>query len=90
MYLVVLWAFAPSAVKMMKMFSWFAGAFAICMCFQKLQRFELSRPPYKSIVHFSKNQHDYKYIYYNSSIYNKSIKRHVIDTILPVFGLFRQ
>ncbi len=55
MYLVVLWAFAvyffiwafaPSAVKMMKMFSWFAGAFSICMCFLKLQRVELSRPPY--------------------------------------------
>ncbi len=26
-----LWAFAPSAVKMMKMFSWFAGAFSICV-----------------------------------------------------------
>ncbi len=29
-----------------KMFSWFAGAFSICMCFLKLQRVELSRPPY--------------------------------------------
>ncbi len=34
-------AFAPSAVKMMKMFSWFAGAFSICMCFLKLQLVEL-------------------------------------------------
>ncbi len=46
LYLLVLWAFAPSAVKMMNMFSWFAGAFSICMCFLKLQRVELSRPPY--------------------------------------------
>ncbi len=45
-YLVVLWAFVPSAVKMMKMFSWFADTFSICMCFLKLQRVELSRPPY--------------------------------------------
>ncbi len=42
LYLFVLWA---SAVKIMKMFSWFAGAFSICMCFLKLQRVELSRPP---------------------------------------------
>ncbi len=27
------------------MFSWFAGAFSICMCFLKLQRVELSQPP---------------------------------------------
>ncbi len=33
------------AVKPMKMFSLFAGAFFICMCFLKLQRVELSRPP---------------------------------------------
>ncbi len=26
-------------------FSWFAGAFSICMCFLKLQRVELSWPP---------------------------------------------
>ncbi len=45
LYLFALWAFAPSAVKMMKIFSWFAGAFSICMCFLKLQRVELSRPP---------------------------------------------
>ncbi len=31
LYLFVLWAFAASAVKMMKMFSWFAAAFSICM-----------------------------------------------------------
>ncbi len=46
LYLVVLWAFAAPAVKLMKMFSWFAGAFSIGMCFLKLQRAELSRPPY--------------------------------------------
>ncbi len=46
LYLFVLWAFAPSAVKMMKFFSWFAGAFSICMCFL-LQRVELSQPPYR-------------------------------------------
>ncbi len=46
LYLFVLWAFAPSTVKIMKMFSFFAGAFSICMCFLKLQRVELSRPPY--------------------------------------------
>ncbi len=45
LYLFVLWAFVSSAVKMMKMFSWFAGAFSICMCFLKLQLVELSRPP---------------------------------------------
>ncbi len=50
MYLVVLWAFAPSAVKMLNFFSWFAGAFSICMCFLKLQRVELSQPPYYSVV----------------------------------------
>ncbi len=44
-YLFVLWAFAPLAVKLMKMFSWFAGAVSVCMCFLKLQRVELSRPP---------------------------------------------
>ncbi len=38
------------AVKLMKMFSWFAGAFSICMCFLKLQRVELSRPPYISTL----------------------------------------
>ncbi len=43
MYLFVLWAFSPSVVKIMKMFSWFAGAFSICMCFLKLQHVELSR-----------------------------------------------
>ncbi len=48
LYLFVLWAFSPSAVKLMKMFSWFARAFSICMCFLKLQRVELSRPPYKT------------------------------------------
>ncbi len=42
-YLFVLWAFSPTVVKMMKFFSWFAGAFSICMCFLKLQRVELSR-----------------------------------------------
>ncbi len=47
-YLVVLWAFAPSAVKLMKTFSWFAGAFSICMCFLKSQPVELSRPPYNT------------------------------------------
>ncbi len=36
LYLVVFWAFAAPAVKLMKMFSWFAGAFSICMCFLKL------------------------------------------------------
>ncbi len=46
LYLFVLGAFAPSAVKLMKMFSWFAGDFSICMCFLKLQHVELSRPPY--------------------------------------------
>ncbi len=49
LYLVVLWAFAPPAVKLIKMFSWFAGAFSICMCFLKLQRVELSRPPYQCL-----------------------------------------
>ncbi len=29
-----------SAGKLMKMFSWYAGAFSICMCFLKLQRIE--------------------------------------------------
>ncbi len=29
---------------LMKMLSWFAGAFSVCMCFLKLQRVELSRP----------------------------------------------
>ncbi len=48
LYLFVLWAFAPSVVKLMKIFSWFAGAFSVCMCFLKLQRVELSRPPYNS------------------------------------------
>ncbi len=47
LYLVVLWAFAAPAVTLLKMFSWFAGAFSICMCFLKMQRVELSRPPYK-------------------------------------------
>ncbi len=46
LYLFVLWAFAAPAVKLMKMFSWFAGVFSICVCFLKLQRVELSRPPY--------------------------------------------
>ncbi len=45
LYLFVLWAFAPSAVKLMKMSSWFAGAFSVCMCFLKLQHAELSQPP---------------------------------------------
>ncbi len=49
LYLFVLWAFAAPAVKLMKMFSWFAGAFSICMCFLKLQRVELSRPPYVTV-----------------------------------------
>ncbi len=40
--LFVLWAFAAPAVKLMKMFSWFADAFSICMCFLKLQRVKLS------------------------------------------------
>ncbi len=44
LYLFLLWAFAAPAVKLMKMFSWFAGGFSICMCFLKLQRVELSRP----------------------------------------------
>ncbi len=44
-YLFVLWIAAP-AVKLMKMFSWFAGVFSVCMCFLKLQRVELSRSPY--------------------------------------------
>ncbi len=48
-YLFVLWAFAAPAVKLMKMFSWFAGAFSICMCFLKLQRIELSQPPYVTV-----------------------------------------
>ncbi len=45
-YWFVLWAFAPSAVKLIKIFSWFAGAFSICIFFLKLQRIELSLPPY--------------------------------------------
>ncbi len=31
--LCVLWEFAAAAVKLMKMFSWFAGAFSICSVF---------------------------------------------------------
>ncbi len=36
LYLFVLRTFVPSAVKMMKIFSWFAGDFSICMYFLKL------------------------------------------------------
>ncbi len=46
----MLWVFAAPAVKLMKTFSWFAGAFSIWMCFLKLQRIELSRPPYTLII----------------------------------------
>ncbi len=42
----MLWAFVFAFVKWMKIFSWFACAFSICMCFLKLQRDEISRPPY--------------------------------------------
>ncbi len=44
LYMFALWAFAAPAVKLMKMFSWFAGAFSICMCFPKLHCIELFRP----------------------------------------------
>ncbi len=30
LYFVVLWVFAAPAVKLMKMFSWFAGSLSIC------------------------------------------------------------
>ncbi len=64
LYLFALWLFAASAVKLM-IFSWFAGAFSICMCFLKLQRVELSWPPYtllsKSIFSLTWFAHNYTY-----------------------------
>ncbi len=46
LYLFVLRAFLAPAVKLMKIFSWFAGAFSIYMCFLKSQHIEISRPLY--------------------------------------------
>jgi len=42
LYLFVLWAFAPPAVKLMKMFSWFAGALSVCMFSEVAARWALS------------------------------------------------
>ncbi len=52
---LVSWAFAAPAFKLMKMFSWFAGAFSICICFLKLQRVELSLRKKKT---FTKNKYN--------------------------------
>ncbi len=51
-YLFVVWVFAAPAVKLMKMFSWFAGAFSICMCFLKLQHTHWTL---SVTVHFERN-----------------------------------
>ncbi len=42
LYLFVLWVFAPPAVKLMKMFSWFAGALSVCMFSGVAARWALS------------------------------------------------